>query len=145
MTCDVIQGGCSCGAVRYEYRGAAVLDMNCHCRECQFASGSGYGAFRVLWLDQFRLLKGAPKYYAKGSDAGSEVSREFCQSCGSPLTFRTAYRPKLILITAASLDDPSAYAPTMNIFTSSAPHWDVMDESIERHDRAPPYPDGFGL
>jgi hypothetical protein len=34
-------GGCGCGAVRY--RSGPVLYMgNCHCRDCQHATGAGY-------------------------------------------------------------------------------------------------------
>lgn len=39
-----ISGGCSCGAVRYSTAEKPVLQGNCHCRECQRMTGSGFSA-----------------------------------------------------------------------------------------------------
>jgi hypothetical protein len=32
-------GGCACGALRYECEMDPVFSWNCHCRDCQRASG----------------------------------------------------------------------------------------------------------
>ena len=37
-------GGCLCGAIRYESAGEPQFALQCHCRDCQRASGSGYVA-----------------------------------------------------------------------------------------------------
>ena len=37
-------GGCLCGAVRYECTADAIFMGNCHCRDCQKASGGAYEA-----------------------------------------------------------------------------------------------------
>ena len=37
-----LSGGCACGAVHYETTVDPVLMLNCHCRACQQAGGSGY-------------------------------------------------------------------------------------------------------
>ena len=33
-------GGCACGAIRYECAGAPRYMGNCHCRDCQQATGA---------------------------------------------------------------------------------------------------------
>jgi len=137
-------GGCLCQAVRYEYSGDPVLGMNCHCRDCQQASGSAFGPFQILWKDSLRILKGGPKYYAKLSDAGNELKRGFCPDCGSPLMILASHRPKLILIHAASLDDPSIYIPAMDIFTDRAQPWDAMNSETDKYQGLPPIPDDLG-
>ena len=35
-------GGCSCGAIRDECSAKPMFSWNCHCRDCQRASGSAY-------------------------------------------------------------------------------------------------------
>jgi hypothetical protein len=45
---QTIAGGCACGAVRYETDATPVAMFNCHCRDCQRASGSGYAAILVV-------------------------------------------------------------------------------------------------
>jgi len=54
------------------------------------------------------------------------------------------HRPKLVFIQAASLDDPSIYKPTMEIFTDRAHHWDVLNPELELFPGMPPISDEFG-
>jgi hypothetical protein len=37
-----VTGGCACGAIRYEVTADPIVMFNCHCRDCQKATGSGY-------------------------------------------------------------------------------------------------------
>lgn len=37
-----LTGGCTCGAVRYECTAESVMAFNCHCRDCQRATGGPY-------------------------------------------------------------------------------------------------------
>ncbi len=37
-------GGCTCGAIRYECSTEPVVSWQCHCRDCQHASGSAFSA-----------------------------------------------------------------------------------------------------
>ena len=39
-----LSGGCACGAIHYECTADPVIMLNCHCRDCQRASGSAYAA-----------------------------------------------------------------------------------------------------
>jgi hypothetical protein len=55
-------GGCACGAVRYECTAEPLGSINCHCRDCQRASGTAYASvlrvpaasFRVICLEQVK-------------------------------------------------------------------------------------------
>lgn len=141
---EKVTGGCACGAIRYAYTSDEILALNCHCRDCQRASGSAFGALVIVWKEEFEMLDGELKYYTKKSDAGNTMQRGFCADCGSPMTIFEPHRPKLIFLHAASLDDPSKHQPTMDIFTDSAHPWDILDPEIQKFPGMPPVPDELG-
>jgi len=41
-------GWCACGAIRYACEGEPTPMLNCHCRDCQRASVSGYAAIAIF-------------------------------------------------------------------------------------------------
>ena len=137
-------GGCACGTIRYECSAPPIVASNCHCRDCQRASGSAFGSFLVVGVEAFQIRSGDPKFYRKVSDSGNPIKRGFCSGCGSPVVVRVPHRPTLVIIHAASLDDPSAHKPTMDIFTASAQPWDRMDPDLQKFAAMPPYPESLG-
>ena len=110
---------------------------NCHCRDCQQASGSAYAAIVLVKDSQFTLDQGEPAWHEKTADRGHFMRRAFCPSCGSPLFGFNEAAPGTRLIQAGSLDDPSWYKPSRNIYVASAHPWDVMDPNLPKSDRMP--------
>ena len=134
-------GGCACGAIRYESSAAPVLSVNCHCRDCQRASGSAYAAIVAVPAAAFRM-QGEPRYRVSKADSGTTMRRGFCGDCGSPLVIFEVERPGVALIQVASLDDPSTYRPMMDLYTASAHPWDVMSPELPKYPGMPPLPEG---
>src|SRR5262245_36874624 len=128
-------GGCACGAVRYECAAAPAAMVNCHCRDCQRAGGSGYSPTVVVSRSAFTLTANEPVYYAVTAESGNIARRAFCGRCGSPLYASTSARPDFVGIRAASLDDPTWFRASADVWTASAQPWDVMDECIPRFQR----------
>ena len=122
---QTIAGGCACGAIRYETDATPVAMFNCHCRDCQRASGSGYAAMLVVPKATVRV-QGEPRYYKTVGDAGRAVERGFCAVCGSTVMSKPERSPDMLVLQAASLDDPSLYKPARDAFTNSAWRWDAM-------------------
>jgi hypothetical protein len=60
-----IDGGCHCGAIRYEASVSPKLVFICHCTDCQTISGSPYRVVVRALRENFRL-SGEPQRYAKG-------------------------------------------------------------------------------
>ncbi len=125
-----LTGGCLCGAVRYECSAEPVMSVNCYCRDCQHATGSAMAPVLIVPKSTFRLTKGELKHFAVKADSGNEVSRGFCQNCGSPVLSLMSGMPDLAAVKASSLDDPSVYKPTMNVFVASAPPWAPVSSEI---------------
>ena len=129
-------GGCSCGAVRYECEADPIFMGNCHCRDCQRASGGGYDPAIGVPAKALKIT-GNVKYHDCKADNGNTLSRGFCPECGSRLFGKTSGMTDLAMFTAGSLDDPTQYTPSMDIFTSSAQPWDHMNPALPKFPKMP--------
>jgi hypothetical protein len=133
----LLTGGCACGAIRYECDAEPLLELNCHCRDCQCASGMAFAAIMRVPAAVFRVTKGTPKFHAVTGDSGNKVHRGFCPECGSPLFSHLSGMPDIVGVRVGSLDDPSRYRPVMDIFVTSAQPWDYMNPELPKF---PGYP-----
>ncbi|MGE0826905.1 MAG: GFA family protein [Candidatus Binatia bacterium] len=134
-------GGCACGAVRYQCDAEPLLAFNCHCRDCQRASGTAFAAILRIPTAGFTVTKGEPKFYTVTGNSGNTVSRGFCPACGSPLFSRLSGMSDVVGVRVGSLDDPSHYRAAMDIFVASAQPWDHMSPELPKF---PGYPQGVG-
>jgi len=129
-------GGCACGAIRYECTEEPLYMGNCHCRDCQRATGSAYFTAVGMSATAFRLT-GTPVFYEKSADSGSIMRRAFCAQCGSPVFLTNSARSNLIVLYAGSLSDPSWVRPSRDIYTASAQPWDHMDPALPKFPQMP--------
>ena len=130
-------GGCACGAIRYESTAEPVLMLQCHCRDCQRSSGGPFSSFVIVPTEAFKLLKGAPRFHASPSEAGGMTRRGFCSECGSPIVVNAGAAPDVVAIRTASLDDPSWFNLQMDVWTSDAHPWDLMDPALPKFEKYP--------
>lgn len=129
-------GGCRCGAIRYQCSAEPVMAGNCHCRECQRACGSAFGANIAVPIAALKIT-GNIKYYEYTADSGNTVGHGFCPNCGAPLVGRSSGLPELIAIRVGSLDDPSWYQPAMSIYVDSAQPWDYLNPNLPKFPKMP--------
>ncbi len=130
-------GGCACGAIRYECSAEPLGAGNCHCRDCQRASGSAYSSWLAVPTSALRLLKGEMRYYHKRAASGRIASRGFCSDCGSPILSKEESAPDVLAVQAGSLDDPSGHRPTLDMWTASAQPWDILNPALRKYDNEP--------
>jgi hypothetical protein len=137
-------GGCYCGIVRYECTAQpAELQMfRCHCRDCQRVSGGPYTPVVLAPAEKFRVVRGTVRHHLTSSAAGGHHIRGFCADCGSRLTggeSEPAREPKVIGMTVSSLDDPSWFKPTTDLWVGDAQPWDSsLGEPTEKFECNPP-------
>ncbi len=135
-----ITGGCACGAIRYESSAEPILMFNCHCRDCQQATGGASANAVIFPAEAFRFTRGTPRYHETSGISGGRHKRGFCADCGSRLT--GGENPEgtsgIVGVTAASLDDPSLFQPQMDIFIAQAQPWARMDPAIPKFELMPP-------
>ncbi len=127
---DELTGGCACGAVRYGTATPSLM-MNCHCRDCQKASGAACAAL-VIVPRQSTTIRGELRFHEVQGESGHPVRRGFCPICGSQVAAEIGALPDVIAIQAGSLDDPSEYKPSMEIWTTSAQPWIQMLGETEK-------------
>jgi len=131
-----LEGGCLCGAVRYESDAEPLFAVNCHCRHCQMTSGSTHLPGIGLPASAFTLT-GDVTQYKITNDRGGTSMRAFCPTCGTPIMGQIEGEP-LVFLHVITLDDPSVFTPQMDIFESSAQHFDRFDAAVPRFPKMPP-------
>ena len=116
----MLDGGCGCGAVRFETPDQPVHASICYCRDCRRQSGAPLLAWAMFSRAEV-TVKGAPSVFRSSEDG----ERAFCATCGTGLFFSNATLRNMgmIQVRIAALDDPEAVAPTIQVQTAERPRW----------------------
>ena len=77
------EGGCTCGAVRFEPGDAPVWISAYHCSTCRKRTGSDYGISVVVNQSGVRKFSGRTKTHTRTGASGNAVTYEFCPECGT--------------------------------------------------------------
>ncbi|GIT24137.1 MAG: hypothetical protein CM1200mP41_01810 [Gammaproteobacteria bacterium] len=78
------EGGCLCGAVRYQVTGKPEVASICHCRYCQLRSGSTFGVSVYFSQDQVQLGNGAVKTHHLTTASGRAFERDSVRTAAPP-------------------------------------------------------------
>jgi hypothetical protein len=88
-------------------------------------------------FSQVSMDYGSPKYFDLTADSGQTTRRAFCAACGSPLFGFPGSVPDLVTLRVGSLDDPSEFRPSQDIYTASAQPWDYMNSDLPKVPKMP--------
>ena len=130
-----LEGGCYCGALRYEAEGEPMMQAQCHCRECQYITGGAPNMFIAMPMASFAYTKGEPKGFAR-SDLEQPVTREFCANCGTHVATRPQRFP-VVIVKVGTLDDPKQFEPKMAIYTVDQQPFHLIPEGLPSFERLP--------
>ena len=134
-----IEGGCLCGAFRYKSDAEPLFSVNCHCRDCQMTTGSTH--LPVVGIPSATMSHiGDITWHETTPDRDGTARRAFCPTCGTPV-FGQADGADVMFVHVITLDDPSWFAPQMDIYESSAQHWDRFDDALPRFPKMQPMGD----
>jgi hypothetical protein len=128
-----MEGGCSCGEVRYRLTSAPLFVHCCHCLNCQRQTGSAFVINVLIEADRVELLSGVPQPVEVPRDDGSTQRIFRCPTC-QVAVFSEYGRPTVRFVRAGTLDEPSAVAPDVHIFTRSKLDWVKLPESTPAFD-----------
>lgn len=71
------------------------------------------------------------------ADSGHTKHYGFCPDCGAPVVATIEEHPDIRVIAVGSVDDPSWFRPTMDLYTASAQPWDDMNPALQKFDTEP--------
>ena len=132
-----ITGGCLCRAVRYRVSAPPMVTRVCWCRLCQYLA-SGNSTVNVCFPSAALHVEGELRDFASVADSGNAMHRRFCPKCGTPMFSAAEIRPHLIFVRAGTLDDPEIARPAATIWTSQAPTWACIDDTLPTVAAQPP-------
>ncbi len=129
-------GSCLCGSVKYTSTSEPLNIQNCHCNDCQKASGATYQTNIFIPLSSFNI-SGEIKKYTHKADSGNLMTKYFCSKCGSHIYGENSAREGTITIRAGSINQAEIVKPIRNIFLSSKIESTPLDESLDKFDKMP--------
>ena len=118
-----VQGGCLCGAVRYEAGDPSIDSCYCHCDMCKRWTGAPVVSAVGFRTAAIGITRGQPKYF----QSSTSVDRGFCADCGSSLFVRYPNQDEFWVM-AGTLDNPGSVAPRRHIcIESQLPGFEIAD------------------
>jgi hypothetical protein len=126
---DGLDGGCSCGAVRYRLRSEPLFVHCCHCLNCQRQTGSAFAINVLIEAVSVEIVAGDPRPVDVPRDDGSTQRIFRCPAC-QVAVYSEYTRPQVWFVRAGTLDDPSQVSPDVHIFTRSKRDWIALPESV---------------
>jgi hypothetical protein len=125
----VLEGGCSCGCVRYRLTSDPLFVHCCHCLSCQRQTGSAFAINALIEADRVVVTAGEPQSVVVPRDNGSTQEILRCPSCEVALYSHYTY-PAVAFVRAGTLDEPASVSPDVHIFTRSKLPWVALPEGV---------------
>ena len=122
------RGGCLCGAVRYELRGALRGVVLCHCGQCRRSHGH-VGAYTSVRLEDLTVIEQGALQWYRSSD---RARRGFCGTCGGRLFWEPSGQGRMA-VAAGSIDQPSGLRSVAHIFVEDAGDYYEIADGLPRH------------
>lgn len=128
---DYLEGGCTCGKLRYRMSGKPLFVHCCHCRWCQRESGASFALNAMIEADRVELVQGTPAVIDTPSNSGKGQKISRCPDCQIAVWSNYAGAgEKLRFVRVGTLDDPDRVPPDIHIFTDSKQPWVILPEGM---------------
>jgi len=127
--CNVLDGSCLCGAVKYRVADEFDYALICHCSQCRRATGSAFKPFGGIGKEKLALVAGEECVMRYGGDAAHDVH---CAKCGSLLWSWFRDSP-FAHVTYGTLLDAPTLKPSAHIYVGSKAPWDTISDGLPQY------------
>ena len=134
MAHQKIEGGCSCGHIRYKLQGNPFVVHCCHCRWCQCQTGSAFTVNALYKSTNVELLNGVPQRISMPSPSGNGQTIARCPKCEVAVWsnyFMGGIKEGIRFIRVGTLDCPDLLPPDVHIFTKSKQPWVIIPSDVK--------------
>ncbi len=119
---------CLCGDIELHLSGEPVVQLYCHCDDCQLVHGAGYVPTAVYRTDDVRIVRGEPSAFRL-----VVTPRYSCQNCGTRLFTQGSAALRAV---NAYLLPAGTFRPALHIYCKFArlpvidplPHYSTVPE-----------------
>ena len=131
------RGSCRCGTITLTVDARPRMMVQCHCLDCQKATGAGHTS-NAYFARGDVTIEGEASAHTVIADSGNEMTRFFCPECGSRMYGYNSESPDLVSIQVGCLEDHSWFLPQVVLFASRRHDWDITSDEIPRFEKMPP-------
>jgi hypothetical protein len=122
-----MEGGCTCGHVRYRLNGKPMIVHACHCRWCQRETGTAFAQNALYEAELVEHPAGQPEIILTPSLSGKGQKIARCPKCHVAVWSNYAGSGEAArFVRVGTLDHPDLMPPDIHIFTESKQPWVVL-------------------
>ena len=121
---ESMEGGCSCGQIRYRVTGPPLIVHACHCTWCQRETGTAHALNALYEADRVIHTAGEPEiiHTPSASGRGQKIAR--CPACKVAVWSNYPQAgPAVRFVRVGTLDQSERCPPDIHIYTSSKLPW----------------------
>jgi len=119
-----MEGGCTCGNIRYRLNGRPLIVHACHCTWCQRETGTAHALNAVYEADRVEHLKAEPELIDTPSASGKGQRIARCPLCKVAVWSNYPQAGAAVrFVRVGTMDDPALCPPDIHIFTSTNQPW----------------------
>lgn len=131
-----MEGGCTCGHVRYALLEKPLIVHCCHCTWCQRESGSAFAVNILIETQNIQVTSGDVVLVGLPSASGRGQIFARCPNCQIALwSHYGGSGKKISFVRAGTLDDPRTAPPDIHIFTRSKQPYVTIPSHMLRKSR----------
>jgi hypothetical protein len=110
-----ITASCQCGQLKFTSDAEPVLELVCHCVDCQDALQADFARIAFFKVSE-SAVEGelAEKIYL--ADSGNETCRQYCDDCDTVMFDRSEGFPDLLGVMVNQMQPPFESKPSCHVF-----------------------------